>query len=276
VARHDGGAAGDDGQEELLGPGDVEAGVRVLVEQPLDDRPQRARVRSRVEVVGDDGGQAGEHAVPLERRPALDCVVQRGSQRPQIRGRPGDAAAGPLGRDVGRRADQHAGRGQGRAVGGLGDTKVGQDDPALGTQQDVGRLHVPVHHPGLVHRAQGAQHAEADLGRLGRGNRPVLGHRVAQRAERDELHDDAGAVVFLDDVVDGHHVRVMEARRQLRFADGAAAGDLTLGRVELRRPDDLLDGHVPVEQFVARLPDRAHSAPADDGAEPVSVSENSL
>ena len=72
-----------------------------------------------------------------------------------------------------------------------------------------------------------------------------------------------------------HHVRVVEPRGQLRFAHGSAAGGFTLGRVQLHRPDDLLDGHVPVEQLVAREPDRAHSAAADDGAEPVPPGQKS-
>jgi hypothetical protein len=55
----------------------------------------------------------------------------------------------------------------------------------------------------------------------------------------------------------------------LGLAHRAAAGRLPVGRIQLGRPDDLLDGHVPVEQFVARLPDRAHPAAADDGIEPV-------
>ena len=186
---------------------------------------------------GDGSSSSATTAVRLASTPsrsngglALDRREQRRSQRPQVRGGARPPAAGAFGRKVGRRAEQHARRGQGRAVGGLGDPEVGQHHPALRAEQDVGRFHVPVHHPGLVHRAQGGQHAQADPGRLGRGQRPVLGHGVAQRAERDELHDDAGPVVLLDDVVHADHVRVAEPRGQLRFPHGAAAGDLPLGR----------------------------------------------
>src|SRR5256885_9802819 len=70
--------------------------------------------------------------------------------------------------------------------------------------------------------------------------------------------------------------RVTDACAHLGLAPRAAPRGLAFGRIQQVRPDDLLDGHVPVEQFVARPPDRAHPAAADDGLEPVPPAQDAL
>jgi hypothetical protein len=105
---------------------------------------------------------------------------------------------------------------------------------------------------------------------------PVVANGIAQRAERDELHDDGRLVVLLDDVVYADHVRVPQPRGQPRLSHRALAGDLPFVRGHLRRPDDFLYRHVPVEQFVARPPDRTHPAAADDGTKTVPPGQESL
>ena len=206
---------------------------------------------------------------------ALDRREQRGTQRPHVRGGARASAAGAFGRKVGRRPEQHPRYGQGRAVGGLGDPEIGQYHPAFRAEQDVSRFHVTVHHAGLVHGAEGGQDAQADPGRLGRGHGPVFGHSIAQRAERHEFHDDGRPVALLDDVVHADHIRMADPRGQLRFPHGPPR-HLPLFRVELHRPDDFLDRHVAVEQFVARPPDGTHPAAADDGKKPVPSGQQSL
>jgi hypothetical protein len=69
---------------------------------------------------------------------------------------------------------------------------------------------------------------------------------------------------------------VTEARGHLGLAHRAAPRGLPFGRIQQLRPDDLLYGHVPVEQFVARPPDRAHPATANDGTEPVPPGQDAL
>jgi hypothetical protein len=71
-----------DPAQHPLGFGHIKTAIRILAEEPLDYRPQRACVKWRSQFVGDDGGQAGQRTIPLERRVALDRRVKRGSQRP--------------------------------------------------------------------------------------------------------------------------------------------------------------------------------------------------
>ena len=86
----------------------------------------------------------------------------------------------------------------------------------------------------------------------------------------------AGLAVFLEDVVHADHVRMAEPRGHLRFSHRAAPDNVPLSIVHFRRPDNLLDRHIPVEQFVVRPPDGTHAAAADYGAKPVPVGEETL
>jgi hypothetical protein len=119
-----------------------------------------------------------------------------------------------------------------------------------------------------VRGAQRGQDPDSHPGGLGRRQRAVLPHDVAQRRVRHQLHDDPRAIVFLDNVVDPHHVRVIETGRHLGFPEHPAGG-LPLGVVQVRRPDQLLRRHVAAQQFVPGTPDGAHPAAADDSADPV-------
>ena len=122
-----------------------------------------------------------------------------------------------------------------------------------------------MHHADIVNGPQGGQYAQADSRRLGGGHRPVFGNGVAQRPERHEFHDDGGPVALFHNVIDADDVRVTEPRGQLRFPHRAPARGIPLNRVHLIRPDDFLDGDIPVEQLIARPPDNTHRAAADNG-----------
>ena len=102
-----------------------------------------------------------------------------------------------------------------------------------------------------------------------RRQRPVIADRVTQRPERHEFHHDGRPAIIVDDVVHADHVRVAEPRGHLRLSHRAAAAGFPLSILHLRRQDDLLDRHIPGEQFVAGPPDHAHPAAADDGTKPV-------
>ncbi len=259
---------GDAGQQ-LPRLGRVQAGLRVLAQQAADHRPERAGVTWRIRVISHHSGQAGEYPVPVERWPSLDRRVQRCSQGPQVRGGGGLPAACAFGRDVGRRADQHPRCGQGRAVGRLGDPEVGEDDPAVGTEQDVGRLHIAVQDAGLVRSGERGQHAQSDPGRLAGGQGPFRRDRITERAVGYEFHHQARPAVFLEEVVDAHDVRMPEPCGHLGFPHGTLPGRFPLLRVHLRRPDDFLERHVPFQQFVPCPPDGTHPALTDNGQQPV-------
>ena len=256
--------------------GELKALIGVLTEQPVDHLKQRTGASRRIEFALDYGGQAGEGPVPLEGRPSFDGGVQRCTQGPQVRGGSTAAAQSTLGRGVGRRTEQHPRDGQGRAVVGLGDPEVGQDHPVLRAEQDVRGLNITMDDTGLVRGPQASQHTQAHAGRLGGGQGTVLGDDLAQRTERHEFHHDRRTVVFLDDVVDGHDVRMAQPRGHLRFPHGTVACGLAFRRAHLRRPDDFLNRHIPVEQFIARPPDSAHPALTDNRAKPVAPGQQAI
>jgi hypothetical protein len=130
---------------------------------------------------------------------------------------------GPLGGDVRRRPEQQAGGGDGRVAGAGGDAEVGEHHPAVVAHHHVGRLHVAVHDPLRVRRLQRAEQRQADLRRARRVERALGRDDVREGARLDQLHDEVGRAVVLDDVVDGHRARVVQAGGGPRLAPGALA-----------------------------------------------------
>jgi len=141
---------------------------------------------------------------------------------------------------------------------------------SVSSHQDVGRLDVPVHDARPVRGAQRGDDPQADLGRPGRAEGPLLLKQVTQRPVREELHDDPRTAVFLDDVENPDHVWVVEPGGQLRFRGGAAAGRLLFRLGKVHRPDQFLHRHLTAKELIAGPPHNAHAATADDRAEPVS------
>jgi hypothetical protein len=119
-----------------------------------------------------------------------------------------------------------------------------------------------VHDAGTVGGAQRPQQGEADRGGAHGVERAVGGQDVVQRPGLHELHDDPGAAVGFEDVVDAHHTRVVQPGRGPRLAQGAAAQLVTLGGQELGGRDDLLDGDIAAERLIPRMPDPPHAANA--------------
>jgi hypothetical protein len=75
-------------------------------------------------------------------------------------------------RNPGVRADKLAGNGHRCAVGGVRDAEVGDLDDASGGEQQVARLDVPVHQPGLVRRMQARRRLRHYVHRPGGIQRP--------------------------------------------------------------------------------------------------------
>src|ERR1017187_20648 len=73
---------------------------RISAEQSADARPQRTGAAGRVRVFGDNGGERGQRAGPVVRRPPFYNGIERGSQRPQVRLGPAAFTTGPFGSDV--------------------------------------------------------------------------------------------------------------------------------------------------------------------------------
>ena len=110
--------------------------------------------------------------------------------------------------------------------------EIGDLGRALGREQDVGRLQVAVHDPGLVRHLHGLGQRDQERGRLaGRLRRARQGLR--QAAPFEELHREIRAPLVVAHIIDRDDVRVVQARHRLRFAleprplgrAGVGAGD---------------------------------------------------
>lgn len=128
-----------------------------------------------------------------------------------------------LGRDELERADELAAGGEGFLALDLRDAEVGEDDPAVGAEQHVGGLHVPVHDPDGVRGVQRADDREPDARGVGGLEGPALQY-VVQRLAPDQLHDDPGQSVLDDHGVDGDGGRMVDP------CGGAGLAVQTMGR----------------------------------------------
>jgi hypothetical protein len=134
-----------------------------------------------------------------------------------------------------------------------------------GLDQQVLRLHVPVHQPQAVRGVQRpGRLAEQGDGGL-RRQRPAPGDPLPQVPAGDEAHRDVQQPVAFPDVVDGDDVRVVHRGGDARFIEEAGAEDVVggdLGRQHLQRD-------AGAEPRVLRLVHDAHGAAPDDGLQQV-------
>ncbi|MEY9996862.1 hypothetical protein ABIE67_008894 [Streptomyces sp. V4I8] len=218
----------------------------------------------------EDRGKGGQSGAPAHRVVALHGGVQHHRQRPQVGGGAALVPRDALRRHEVGRTDVGAGGGEAGRLADRGDTEVGEDGSPVGPQQDVGGLHVAVLDAGVVRGGQRGQHSPAEPGRLGRWHRSP-GQPVGERAAGDQLHHDpgVGAVAAVDDVVDGHDVRMVDPGQgpglaQHALAEHPCAVGVVFGEVPVGRAD-LLDRHEPVQHQVPGPPDRAHPTAAEAG-----------
>ena len=238
-------------------------------ETPWDRRAQAAEV-GRIAL------QAGEGGVGVglaeERHPAGEALVQHEPQRVEV-GPPVEAAAAHLlGRQVLGRPhhDVVAGQVVAGAVEALGDPEVGQQDPAVGGDEDVARLDVAVDEAGVVGGVERRRDARADVDRQ-LGAQPGLHvEQLAQALAVDELHDDGLAALVLEDVVDGDDVRV----GQPGHGDGLTAETLGDDRVGGQARLEPLEGDLAIERDVGGEPHLGHPALRQSPLEPVAPGEH--
>ena len=232
--------------------------------QVLDQRRQPAGLlRAGRRLVHDPVEGADHVAVDgLVRRAALDGVEHGGTQRPHVAGGVGGRPAGHLGGQEPGGADQQPGLRE-RLVGlEPGDAEVAQLHQALRRDQDVARLHVTVHDPGLVRGGQRGRGLGDQGGGLVRGQRALPSYQLGEVLGLDVLHHQPVLAGLLDQVEDDHHVLVVEHRRDLRLAAHAIEVGLALAG---------LGGHLTLQQEVLSEPYLAHAAAPDLALEAVAV-----
>ena len=243
-----------------------------------------ARSRRRRLEVGVDHGHVGD---PRERDRPRERLEQHAAEPVDV-GAPVDiVAANLLRRDVVDGADEMT---VGRPTVGdaLRQPEVGEVDvlaAVLAVEEDVRRLHVAVDEPASMRRVQGVGDLARDRDRARRLERALAPEERLEVRALDEAHRDEQAIVGLAGLVDRHHVRMVERRRDPRLAQEALAKARVLrvalgeelerhaaleprieGAVDLPRPpapDELLD-LVPGDHVTGRdVPsDRHRSTPA--------------
>ena len=235
---------------------------RVLDHRRLEQRGHPAGVGQPRGLVVDDPVEPAEHVVAhLVRRPAGQHVEERGAQRPHVDGLVAALAGGDLRGQVGRGAGDETGLGERRVPVIRAMPKSVSFTRRVPVDQDVRRLHVPVHDAGRVGGDQGVRRLPQQR-RGVVGGEPALGpDQLGQGGPVDVLHHQP-AVVGVgvgDEVEDRHHVRVVEPRGQLRLALGAGE----IGAVRARQETDPLERHRSPEHLVVAEPDCAHAAASD-------------
>jgi hypothetical protein len=215
-----------------------------------------------------------QRAVGGVRRRARQQLPEQDPGRVDVGARVGAAVLDLLGREVGHRADDHAGGGrEGAGLERPCQSEVGDLDPAVGRQQDVLGLDVAVHQPRGVRGGEGDEHRFDEVERPGGRQGALLVQHVAQRAARDELHDEvrgAGARVGAL-VVDGDDLGARQPGGRAGLP-GEALDEV--GVLRERRPHGL-HGDRPVEPGVGGGVDGGHATAGDDALEPVATVEQS-
>ena len=157
--------------------------------------------------------------------------------------------------------DGHGARGVGEF---LGDAEVEQLHPALGIDQQVGRLQVAMHHQVAMRVAHGIDHLQEQHDALAQAELPLVAPAVDGLAIH-QLHDEPGVAFAADAAVQqGGDVRVAQPRQDLPFAQEALARRLRIGT----GTDQLQRGVLRVRPVVAvHAVHRAHAAVAENAGD---------
>lgn len=120
-----------------------------------------------------------------------------------------------FGRQIGAGADDLAlqrqpGRG---LVCEVGDPEIADFHRAVGSQQEISRLHVPVHHPLSVCRSQGVSNLPTNPGDARGQQRPARGQLFGEAATVQKLRHQVVAFQVGAGVIHSDHVWVAQLRR---------------------------------------------------------------
>ena len=239
IGRRLGRGADDDLVEVRREVGDARAGQRHgLVEVAHRDR---------------DGG------VALEGHGAGQHLEEQDAERVEIGRRRRGLTPGLLGRDVGGRPHHGPGVGERRLPAGPGDAEVGHLHRAVGTDDDVAGLDVPVDDTGAVGGAERCAHLLGDADGVAGGEPAVLPDHLGEVVALGILHDDEVGVAVDAVVVDLGDVRVGEGG--CRQGLTAEALDEVGGVGEPR--GEHLDGDESAQAVVGREVHLTHTADGD-------------
>jgi hypothetical protein len=199
-----------------------------------------------------------EHAAETEKvRPRVDAVSSDLFWGHVPRSAEHHSGAGPGAGGRNRFVHQPVRRVGLRPFDELGNAKVEQLDVPVPGDEDVLGLQVAVGNALLVRSGESLRYLDGPLQGGGQRNGPFR-QALAQRLALEQLGDEVGLSILKPDVVEGHHVGVVE---------GAGQPSLALKALEQRRVAAEGFGHdferdVPLQARVAGSVDFGHSAGA--------------
>lgn len=245
----------------------TESGVRVRLEQPGQDLPQRlgnALRRSRGAVRGEElhqGLRVG--LLPLQQ------IERHQADGEEVGGEVRLRALHLLRREVTGRAHHVVGLRQARLALAHGDSEVGQPQmrPAGpgGVQQYVGGFDVAMDDSLRVHRRETGQQLVEQETDEARRQRPVVADHMGQRSAAHQVHGEQDLVVVGGPAGRCEHVRVIDPQGLLAYETQQGV------RVALL---EHLGRHIPAAPVVPGTPDGAHTATSDRVDQLVPTSED--
>ncbi len=160
--------------------------------------------------------------LPRKRRMTGQTLIEHTRQRIDIRTRRSLPRLETLRRHIGPRADRRTGRRQRSLTDRARDAEVDEIREVVVRQQNIGRLHVAVHQTRPMSRVQRRGDLLDDVHRAIGLQRPTIQQRL-QIHPVDQPHRHIQPPVDLPDVVDGHHVRIVQAAPPRGPHDGTVA-----------------------------------------------------
>ncbi len=180
----------------------------------------------------------------------------------------------PLGREVGRAADDpvHLGQLRRHGLGEPRNPEVEDLKRAPGVEHQVRGLDIAMDHPGAVGGRQSRRDLRGQSDGLRLGQQAVLSQVAGQGRPGQQLHDQEGNVPVGAAVEDRHHIRVLEPGGTPSLPHEA----FVRGAVEVGIDLLHLDRHVPAEHRVVRHPDLTDPARADSAAHLVAADQQAV
>ena len=216
----------------------------------------------------DDLVNDGGDVVAGKRLPTCQQFIQHGPQRKNVGPVIHFFSRDLLGRHVIGRPHHHArlGHGGGRYTG---DPEVHDVRFALGVDQNVARLDVPVHDAfpvGVIERiGDGRKNAVDFL----QSERPPRSQDVLQALSVDVLHGDEGQSLIHPHLIDGHNVGMGQVPGRARLPQKPPLGMLLLAGMRQLVETNGFDGHGPLDVRILCPVDDAHGTPSQFTADSV-------
>jgi hypothetical protein len=198
--------------------------------------------------------------VPLEGQASAQREKAHAPQRIEIAPSVEIVAAGLLGAHVVHGAQHQPVLRARRVVVGTRDAEVGHDRAARAAlDEDVLRLDVAVHDAACMRVGQCPRHLPQHAHRIGRRQCAAVPDAIAERLAIHVAHGEEGEAADLVGAVHRHDVGMRELRGHARLAQESLARVGLLGE----RGRQHLEGHLPVEAFVAGEQHDAHAATSE-------------